>query len=296
MVNILSFDIEDWFHPEVFEDRFPMATWEQLESRVERNTEIILTFLQRKQLHATFFILGWVAEKHPQLVKAIAEEGHEIACHSYSHTMITKLTPQSFREELQRSLSILREISQQPVVGFRAPTFSVVKQTLWALPIMFEAGIRYDSSIFPIYHDRYGIPDAPREPFVIYYQEGISLIEYPMTTVKLMGMNFPFGGGGYFRLYPFWLSRQLMKKCVQEGRPIIFYAHPWEFDTNLPKVNLNFLSKIRHYTGIKKFIERLDAVTDMFPFTAFRDAGLDTMIKEHKVPEEFHVSPSLPGA
>ncbi len=290
MMNILSFDIEDWFHPEVFDGRFPMDTWDRLESRVERNTEIILTFLQRKRLTATFFILGWVAEKYPQLVKTIADEGHEIACHSYSHTMITKLTPESFREELRRSLSVLRDVSGQPVVGFRAPTFSVVKQTLWALPIMFEEGIRYDSSIFPIIHDRYGIPDAPREPFVIYQNAAGSLIEYPMTTVKLLGFNFPFGGGGYFRLYPFWLSRQLMKKCVQEGRPIIFYAHPWEFDTDLPKVDLNFLSKIRHYTGIKKFIDRLDAVTDMFPFTAFRDAGLEKTIVNQRVPEEFHVS------
>jgi len=278
MINVISFDIEDWFHPEVFEGRFPLETWPSLEGRVQRNTEIILNFLQRKKLKATFFFLGWIAEQYPELVKNVAAEGHEIASHGYSHTMITKLTPEAFRNELRRSLGILRELSGQPVVGFRAPTFSVVKETMWAIPIMFEEGIRYDSSIFPIHHDRYGIPDAPREPFIIYQKDGERLIEFPMTTVKLFGFNFPFGGGGYFRLYPFWLSRALMKKCVREGRPIIFYAHPWEFDTQLPKVDLNFLSKYRHYTGIKKFIERLNIVTDMFEFTAFRDAGLERYI------------------
>ncbi len=289
MVNVISFDIEDWFHPEVFEGRFPMETWDSLESRVERNTEIILTFLQKKKIKATFFFLGWVAEKFPRLVKNVAEEGHEIASHGFSHTMITKLTPEEFRQELKHSLTILRETSNQPVVGFRAPTFSVVKETLWAIPIMFEEGIRYDSSIFPIHHDRYGIPDAPREPFVIYQENHERLIEFPMTTVKLMGFNFPFGGGGYFRLYPFWLSKTLMKQCVREGRPIIFYAHPWEFDTQLPKVSLNFISKYRHYTGIKKFIERLHIVTDMFPFTTFRDAGLEKLIKDNSVPESLYV-------
>ncbi|NOX36474.1 MAG: DUF3473 domain-containing protein [Calditrichaeota bacterium] len=274
--NILSFDIEDWFHPEIFDGRFPMETWERLESRVERNTDIILEFLQRKKMTATFFILGWVAERYPELVRRIAREGHEIGSHLFSHKMITKMTPEEFKEELERSLKVLNQLAEGPVIGFRAPTFSITKKTLWALPIMYRAGIRYDSSVFPILHDRYGIPDSPRKPYVIYRDEQGKggIIEFPMTTVRFLTLNFPLGGGGYFRIYPFWFSRLLMKRCEAEDIPIIFYAHPWEFDKNLPRVNLNFVGKIRHYTGIKKFLERLDRLTDAFEFTSFEKSGM----------------------
>ncbi len=274
--NILSFDIEDWFHPEIFDGRFPLEHWIRLESRVEQNTEIILEFLKRKNMTATFFVLGWVAEKYPELIRSIAREGHEIGSHLFSHKMITKMTPDQFQQELERSLQVLRELTQQPVMGFRAPTFSITRKTLWAFPIMYRAGIRYDSSVFPIVHDRYGIPDSPRKPYIIYKDEHSrgGIVEFPMTTVRFGTVNFPLGGGGYFRLYPFWFSRFLMKRCQAEGVPIIFYAHPWEFDKNLPRVDLNFVGKIRHYTGIKKFLERLDRLTDTFEFTSFEKSGM----------------------
>ncbi len=272
--NILSFDIEDWFHPEIFAGKFPQSGWDQLESRVKEETELILNFLSRKKLKATFFFLGWVAEKYPDLVVQTAKAGHEIASHGYSHSMITKMTPTEFRADLRKSLDILNALSDHPVIGFRAPTFSVTKQTLWALPIMYEEGIRYDSSVFPIYHDRYGIPDAPRKPYVIYEQGDKKIIEYPMTTVSLGKYNLPCGGGGYFRLYPLSLTMQLMKKCQREGRSIMFYAHPWEFDPEIPKVDLDYMGKFRHYSGISKFLRRLDKVTDHFPFTSFRDSVL----------------------
>lgn len=273
-MNIISFDIEDWFHPEMFSGRFPRENWTELESRVRRDTDIILNFLSRKNVKATFFYLGWVAETFPELVKDTVSGGHEIASHSYSHSMITKMQPEEFRADLRRSLDVLNDLSDHPVVGFRAPTFSVTRDTLWALPIMFEEGIRYDSSVFPIHHDRYGIPDAPREPFVIYEKDGEELIEYPMTTVRYGSYNLPFGGGGYFRLYPYWMSLKLARKCRDEGRPIMFYAHPWEFDTELPEIELGMLSKLRHYKGIRSFLQRLDRMTDLFPFTSFREAGL----------------------
>lgn len=272
--NILSFDIEDWFHPEIFSGRFPMEQWNLLESRVKKNTEIILTFLSKKRLTATFFFLGWVAEKYPGIVHDAAREGHEIASHGYAHRMVTHLDPEEFRADLRRSLDILNALSAAPVAGFRAPTFSITKSSAWALPIMLKEGLRYDSSVFPIHHDRYGIPEAPREPYVIYREGEKELWEYPMTTVRLGKVNLPCSGGGYFRLYPFPLSVQLMKRCQREKRPIIFYAHPWEFDLDLPRVPLNLLGKIRHYRGIDTFLERLNTITDLFPFTSFREAGL----------------------
>lgn len=277
VANILSFDIEEWFHPEIFSGRFPADTWDNLESRVKKNTEIILNFLSRKGLKATFFFLGWVAEKYPQIVLETAQEGHEIASHGYGHSMITHLSPEEFRKDLRRSLKILNSLSNHPVEGYRAPTFSVTKETLWSLPIMFEEGIRYDSSVFPIYHDRYGIPDAPREAYIIYKDAEGEIWEYPMTTVRLGNFNFPCSGGGYFRLYPFQLSLKLMQRCQQEGRPIVFYAHPWEFDTGLPRVKLSFLGTMRHYRGIEKFLERLNIITEHFYFTSFKNAASNSV-------------------
>ena len=279
--NILSFDIEDWFHPEIFAGRYSMSSWSNLESRVRRDTDIILNFLSRKGLKSTFFVLGWVAEQFPDLVRDAASAGHEIASHGYSHSMVTKMTPEEFRGDLRRSLEVLNSLSDHPVVGFRAPTFSITRESSdWALPIMFEEGIRFDSSVFPIHHDRYGIPDAPRDPYVIYERNGEEIWEYPMTTVRLGRYNLPCSGGGYFRLYRFRLSLKLMKTCQREGRPIIFYAHPWEFDTGLPKVELGLLGRIRHYRGIDRFLERLDHITNLFPFTSFREAGLVRMANQ----------------
>lgn len=270
--NILSFDIEEWFHPEIFSGKFPREQWNQLESRVEASTEIILTFLSKKNLKATFFFLGWVAEKYPHLVTTAAQEGHEIASHGYGHEMITKMQPEAFRADLRKSLQILNSLSNEPVTGYRAPTFSVTNDTLWALPIMIEEGIRYDSSVFPIYHDRYGIPDAPRLPYQIYQNNQVTLAEYPMTTATFGKYNLPCSGGGYFRLFPFPFTKMLMRKCQREKRPIIFYAHPWEFDTGLPQINLGLLGKIRHYKGINKFLKRLDIITDLYPFTSLQAA------------------------
>ena len=274
MKNILSFDIEEWFHPEMFAGRFPNSEWDKLESRVKISTEIILNFLSRKNLKATFFFLGWVAEKYPELVTWAVRDGHEIATHGYDHIMVNKMSPEEFRMDLRKSIQVLNALSEKPVVGFRAPTFSITNKTLWALPIMHEEGIRFDSSVFPIHHDRYGIPDAPRHPYQIFDAEDGGIVEYPMTTVRYGSYNLPVGGGGYFRLYPLQMSLTLMKRCEKEGRPIMYYAHPWEFDVDQPKVDLGFPAKLRHYMGISKFLHRLDVITDRFPFTSFEHAGL----------------------
>ncbi|RMI01037.1 MAG: DUF3473 domain-containing protein [Calditrichaeota bacterium] len=279
-INILSFDIEEWFHPEIFAGRYPRESWDRLEARVQKNTELILNFLSRKRLKATLFFMGWVAEKYPDLVRAAVQEGHEIASHGYAHVMINKFaTREDFRADLRQSIQILSELAGEPVIGFRAPTFSVTKKTLWALPIMFEEGIRYDSSVFPILHDRYGIPDAPREPYMIFRQGQEGITEYPMTTVRVGKFNLPLGGGGYLRLYPFKFSLMLMKRCATEGRPIMFYAHPWEFDVDAPRVDLGWVGKIRHYHAIDKFLQRLDVITDLFPFTSFKEARRQKLLQ-----------------
>lgn len=274
MKNVLTFDIEDWFHAEVFGSRFPMHNWDQLESRVKGNTEIILNFLSKKNVKATLFFLGWVAEKYPEIVKFASEEGHEIASHGYTHTRVDKLKPDEFRNEVRESAKLLSSISDKKIIGFRAPTFSITKKTLWALPILLEEGMKYDSSIFPIYHDRYGIPDAPSEPYVIHENGSHQIVEFPMPTIRITKYKIPFGGGGYFRLYPFWLSMKFMEKYRDSGRSIIFYAHPWEFDVGMPKIDLAFLKKIRHYHGINKFLERLEIITSTFEFTSFERSSI----------------------
>lgn len=278
MRNILSFDIEEWFHAEIFGNRFPKSSWDGLESRVKVGTEIILNFLSRKNIKATFFFLGWVGEKYPELVKIAAGEGHEIGTHGYNHIRVDKLSLEGFRDEVHESAKLLGSISGKKVLGFRAPTFSITKKTLWAFPVLSEAGIKYDSSIFPIHHDRYGIPDAPLTPYVAFQNGKDSIVEFPMPTVQIGKHNVPFGGGGYFRLYPLWLNLKFVEKCQVRERPVIFYAHPWEFDTNAPKIDLKFLDRIRHYYGSKKILDRLETLTSSFEFTSFERSSLWEMV------------------
>lgn len=276
--NILSFDIEDWFHPEIFDTRFRLEIWKKLESRVQRNTELILNFLSRKNLKATFFFLGWVAERCPHLVEDTHSDGHEIASHGYSHTILYRFSPSQFKEDLKLSLEILSSLSGK-IKGYRAPTFSITYNTsLWALPILSDLGIKYDSSVYPTYHDRYGIPYAPSGPFIIFENGRDAIIEFPMSTIEFMKFKLPFGGGGYFRIYPLWLSLKLMRMCQKQNRPIIFYAHPWEFDLNNPRVDLPFIKRYRHYYGINKFLDRLDRITDQFKFTSFEKSNLWDLI------------------
>lgn len=271
MKNVLSFDIEEWFHPEIFNNRLSEKEKNSFLPGVERNVDFILNILNRHQVKATFFILGWVAEKFPDIVPAIEHEGHEIASHGYSHRMITQMNPPEFRNDLEKSLNILNSLSKNRVVGFRAPTFSVIKDTLWALPIMSDLGIEYDSSVYPIIHDRYGIPDAPRQPFVIYEQSGKNVIEFPMPTVEFKKFRVPVGGGGYFRLYPYFITNYLMKKAVAQNIQLIFYAHPWEFDKEIPRIKMPILNSLRHYTGIHKMGNRLNRLLDSYSFTSFRN-------------------------
>ncbi len=270
MKHILSFDIEDWYHPEAVKELFPFDKWDNLENRVVENTENILEILQKYKVQATFFILGWIAEKNPALVKRIDDEGHEVASHGYRHRMVTQMTPEQFEEDLVKSIEVLEGITGKKVIGFRAPTFSITKKTLWALPIMAEYGILYDSSVYPIIHDRYGIKDAPRTEYVIYQKNNHEIIEFPMSTIRLGKYNFPFGGGGYFRIYPLALTDHLISRLTAKKMRSIIYAHPWEFDTRQPKLDLKPIQKLRHYLNIRQNMSKLENLLKKYEFTNFR--------------------------
>jgi polysaccharide deacetylase family protein (PEP-CTERM system associated) len=248
--NYLSIDVEDYFQVAAFDKIVAVDEWEHFESRVERNTAILLSLLEAEEVKATFFIVGWIAERYPNLVKKIWDSGHKIGCHSYMHQKIFTLTPYEFREDTMRAKSILEDITGHLVAGYRAPSYSITKQSLWALDILAELGFTYDSSIFPIYHDNYGIPDSPRFEYKLPQQ---GLMEYPISTAMFWGQKIPVAGGGYFRLFPYWFSRMALRKINRdETRPFVFYLHPWEVDPTQPRFkNASVLSKFRHYNHLQ---------------------------------------------
>ena len=268
----MTVDVEDYFHVAAFENTINPEDWSQYETRVENNTQALLDLFQRKQLTATFFVLGWVAERYPELIKSISNAGHEIASHGYSHQIIYKQNQETFKQEAIRSKKLLEDIIQKPVTGYRAASYSITPKSLWALDILADAGYEWDSSIFPIHHDKYGIPNSPTSPYFIETMNGKLIKELPLTTAKYMGIKFPAAGGGYFRLFPYWLSRKLLEKASQQS-PAIFYLHPWEVDPEQPRVaDASLLSKFRHYNNLNKCMQRLEELTDDFNFTFVSDA------------------------
>ena len=269
----MTVDVEDYFHVSAFASTVRRESWPDYESRVEANTKVLLDIYARHNIKATFFVLGWVAERYAGLVKAISEAGHEIACHGYSHQLIYNQTPEEFREETIRAKKILEDISQQPVLGYRAASFSINKATEWAIDILIESGFKYDSSIFPIRHDRYGMIDAPRFPYKLRSSMGETLTEYPMTTVRVFGTNLPVSGGGYFRLYPYWITRQALNIVNKiEKRPFMFYLHPWEIDPQQPRISAGWFSKFRHYNNLSRCKDRMEKLLFDFQFGTVSDS------------------------
>ncbi len=271
MHNILSVDVEDWFHPEALQHLFPYSSWSGLESRVNKNVEMLLQLFSDKGVQATFFTLGWVAQRDPALIKKIVEQGHEIASHGNRHKMVTKMSPQEFEKDLGESINILEDASGKKVLGFRAPTFSVVKDTFWSFEIMAKLGLVYDSSVYPIWHDRYGVPDAPRREYKAYESNGKTITEFPMSTVKILGKNVPFGGGGYLRIYPNWLTIKAINAVNKDGLPAIVYIHPWEFDKEQKRLDLGKVQTWRHYHNIEKNFGKLAELLDRFSWTNFEN-------------------------
>ena len=282
--NIMSVDVEDYFHAEAFSDIVARSNWDSYPSRVERNTKKLLELFALHQIEATFFILGWVAERFPHLVSEIADAGHEIACHSYWHRLIFKLERKEFREDTRRAKDVIEQAAGRQVYGYRAPTYSIVADSLWALEILSELEFTYDSSIFPIRHDTYGIPDAPRFPFRINTAGGV-LTEYPITTFRFWGnRNWPVGGGGYLRILPWWYTETGVKRTQQEGLPLIVYVHPWEIDPDQPRMRGRLRSRFRQYTNLSRTYGRLDKMLRELSFTSFRNSGLDKAASEGAFP------------
>lgn len=270
VVSAFSVDVEDYFHVEAFRHIVDPADWASMEQRVEPNTRRLLGLLEEFDVQGTFFVLGWVAERRPELVRDILSAGHEIGIHGYDHRPITALSPADFREDIHRAKGIVEDITGEPVLGYRAPTYSVVKDTMWALDVMLEEGLRYDSSIFPIVHDRYGIPDAERYPWV--EERGDRrLVEFPVSTVRLLGRNLPFVGGGYLRLLPMPYVRWGMRRVTgTERRPTMLYVHPWELDPGQPVMDVGRLAKVRHYHGLDRVERRLRDLLGRFRFGTVR--------------------------
>ncbi|WP_347330130.1 XrtA system polysaccharide deacetylase [Marinimicrobium locisalis] len=282
VTHAMTVDVEDYYQVAAFFDVVKPEDWEQWPSRVETNTDRLLMLFDEAGIKITFFILGWVAERHPELVKRIQAEGHEIASHGYSHQLIYTQTPEVFREETARSKQILEDITGTAVTGYRAASYSITRQSLWALDILAELGFTWDSSIFPTRHDNYGIPGSPEEPYRIITRSGAELTEFPLTTAKVMGQAVPAAGGGYFRQYPYVLSRWLFQKASDGGRkPQIFYLHPWEIDPEQPRIpNASWFSRFRHYTNLHRCLPRLERMIEDFPFgTMSESLGTVTLNK-----------------
>jgi polysaccharide deacetylase family protein (PEP-CTERM system associated) len=268
VLNALSFDIEDWFQVENLKGVISCDEWECCELRVVQNTRKILRLLEQHETRATFFILGWIAEKCPSLVKQIDAEGHEVASHGYGHELIYKLTPEAFYNDLQRSIKILESITGKRVFGYRAPSFSVTPETEWAIDALKDAGFRYDSSIFPTsFHNRYGYNGISCLPFR--FKNG--LLEIPLSTYRLGKTHFPLAGGGYFRLFPYVYFRHFFRRLNRQGKPIVFYLHPWELDPGQPKMKVRFNYRLRHYVNLEKTEKRLEKLLKEFRFVPLRD-------------------------
>jgi polysaccharide deacetylase family protein (PEP-CTERM system associated) len=265
ITNYLTVDVEDYFQVSAFEGIIDRHRWEEFPCRVERNTHLLLRLFAEHGVGATFFVTGWIAERYPQLVEDIARQGHEIACHSYWHRKVYDLTPDEFRRDTQRAKDALETVVGRPITGYRAPSYSITARSFWALDILAELGFTYDSSIFPVHHDTYGVPDAPRFPYLLQEQ---GIMEYPPSTLSLAGLRLPIAGGGYFRLFPYRFSAWALGSVnSREGQPFVFYLHPWEVDPDQPRVSgAGWKSRFRHYNNLAQTSARLERLLQRFRF------------------------------
>ncbi len=271
IVNALSVDVEEYFHAKVFQEGTNGART-GLESRVEASTERVLTLLASSGARATFFVLGQVAATHPNLVRKIAGEKHEIACHGDGHELVSRQTPPEFRADVRRAKAVLEDITGESVVGYRAPNFSIARAQAWAYEILMSEGFRYDSSTYPIRHDSYGDHDAPRFQHDVLRNGSAHLIEFPIGTTRLLGVNLPIGGGGYFRLLPMALTRAGIRRVnARERQPVLFYFHPWELDPFQPRPAMPWRNRVRHYIGMAREEQKLARLFRDIKFTTIRD-------------------------
>lgn len=265
ILNALTVDVEDYYHVSAFDGLIRRADWDALESRVVASTLRLLDALARASVRATFFVLGWVAERYPRLVRTIESAGHEIGCHSYWHNLIYRQGPAEFRRDLRRARDVLQQTLGQAVVAYRAPCFSITRRSLWALDVLIEEGFVLDSSIFPTFHDRYGMVRASRQPHWIERPAG-RIGEFPLAVYPLGGYPLPIGGGGYFRLYPYMFTRFGLRAINARGRPFAVYLHPWELDPEQPRLAPGCLNAFRHYVNLHRTEARLERLLADFSF------------------------------
>ena len=286
--NALTVDVEDYFQVTAFEQVIDPDSWDRYPLRVGDNTRRILGLFDQHGVKGTFFVLGWVAKRDPDLVREIQRRGHEIACHGYGHQLIYRIGPEAFRQDIRRAKELLEDITGEPVRGYRAPSYSITARSLWALDILIEEGFSYDSSIFPIMHDIYGIPDAPRYPHNIVRPAG-TIREFPISTVQLRvvrrELRLPVGGGGYLRLLPAFYFRRSFQRMNRSGIPGVLYFHPWEIDPGQPRIKAGLRSRFRHYLNLQRMEGRLARLLSTLPF-----APMGEVLAEFPVITEPHVS------
>jgi polysaccharide deacetylase family protein (PEP-CTERM system associated) len=274
VVNAMTVDVEDYFQVSAFEKNIERKQWDSIPHRIEHNTNRILDLFEQSQIKATFFTLAWVAERYPALIRRITADGHELASHGYQHIRVTSQTAEEFRQDIRISRKILEDIGGQAILGYRAASYSIGSKNLWALEVLAEEGFQYSSSIYPVKHDLYGMPDAPRYAF--YPDNAPQLLEIPISTINFMGKNWPCGGGGFFRLYPYWCSKLAYQHINrQEHQAGIFYFHPWEIDVDQPRqANLPFKSQFRHYLNLNRMEGRLSNLLQDFSWDTMQNVFL----------------------
>jgi polysaccharide deacetylase family protein (PEP-CTERM system associated) len=278
--HIMSVDVEDYFMVEAFADSVSRDSWESRPSRVAMSTLRALDLFDKYNVKGTFFFVGWVAHKFPHLVREVHARGHELACHSYWHRTVYSLTPDEFRADTRAAVQKIEDAAGVKVLGYRAPSWSITKDCLWALDILAEEGFTYDSSIYPIHHDLYGVPGAQRFPYVHRLKHGYSLMEFPPSTVRLLGQNLPCAGGGYLRIFPLAYTHWAFRKFQGEYRErVVVYFHPWELDPDQPRIQEKLKSRFRHYTNLGGMKDRLQTLLQTYSFQPFRelvDVGTDS--------------------
>lgn len=280
-INALSIDVEDYFQVSAFEPYISKDQWDSIPHRVESNTHKILDLLDEKQVKATFFTLGWIAERYPGIVNRIVSDGHELACHGYEHIRVTEQTPDQFRADVYKAKNILEQLSGKKIKGYRAASYSIGASNLWALNVLQELGFNYSSSIYPVKHDLYGMPDAPRFIFEAISHKDFK--EIPITTVRFGNKNWPCGGGGFFRFYPYAFSKWALKHVNnQEQQSVIFYFHPWEIDPNQPRQpGLSLKTRTRHYLNLEKMEARINRLLTDFKWDTMENVFLINQGQKH---------------
>jgi polysaccharide deacetylase family protein (PEP-CTERM system associated) len=278
MRNALTIDVEEYFHVSAFESVIRLEDWDRYESRVERNTHRVLDLLDEFKTKGTFFVLGWVAERHPELIRVIHQRGHEVASHGYAHKRIYLQTPEQFRAETRHSKRVVEDIIGEPIMGYRAASYSITAKSLWALEILAEEGFRYDSSIFPIRHDLYGIPGHQRFFHLLNGEGRRPIAEIPLSTVRLTGVNFPVAGGGYLRIFPYSLNHLAIRHVNRnEAQPVVVYFHPWEIDPGQPRIPGAWLSRFRHYTNLSRMEDKVRSLLANLSFAPIREVYADRL-------------------